>query len=211
MLDFNLGDKTLLADSLSELAGRRINVQTKPRGDRARYLKLARTNAATALTTKLSQQSTIHQRLQALASVLELPAVKRMECFDISHTMGEQTVASCVVFDSNGPLRAEYRRYNITGITPGDDYAAMNQVLRRRYGKAIDDNKIPDVILIDGGKGQLARRKPCLLNWTSHRINIIRCCWAWRKVAIEKRVWKRYSLSRKGKGLACRRIRRPCM
>lgn len=88
-----------------------------PRGDRARYLKLARTNAATALTTKLSQQSTIHQRLQALASVLELPAVKRMECFDISHTMGEQTVASCVVFDSNGPLRAEYRRYNITGIT----------------------------------------------------------------------------------------------
>lgn len=159
MLDFNLGDKTLLADSLSELAGRRINVQTKPRGDRARYLKLARTNAATALTTKLSQQSTIHQRLQALASVLELPAVKRMECFDISHTMGEQTVASCVVFDSNGPLRAEYRRYNITGITPGDDYAAMNQVLRRRYGKAIDDNKIPDVILIDGGKGQLAQAK----------------------------------------------------
>ncbi len=71
LLDFNLGDKTLLADSLSELAGRRINVQTKPRGDRARYLKLARTNAATALTTKLSQQSTIHQRLQALASVLE--------------------------------------------------------------------------------------------------------------------------------------------
>lgn len=82
-----------------------------------------------------------------------------MECFDISHTMGEQTVASCVVFDANGPLRAEYRCYNITGITPGDDYAAMNQVLRRRYGKAIDDSKIPDVILIDGGKGQLAQAK----------------------------------------------------
>lgn len=211
MLDFNLGDKTLLADSLSELAGRRINVQTKPRGDRARYLKLARTNAATALTTKLSQQSTIHQRLQALASVLELPAVKRMECFDISHTMGEQTVASCVVFDSNGPLRAEYRRYNITGITHGDDYAAMNQVLRRRYGKAIDDNKIPDVILIDGGKGQLAQAKAVFAELDVPSINIIRCCWAWRKVAIEKRVWKRYSLSRKGKGLACRRIRRPCM
>ncbi len=110
-----------------------IHVQTKPRGDRARYLKLARTNAATALITKLSQQSTITQRLTALAAVLKLPAIKRMECFDISHTMGEQTVASCVVFDANGPLRAEYRRYNIAGITPGDDYAAMNQVLRRRY------------------------------------------------------------------------------
>ncbi|PXV37109.1 excinuclease ABC subunit C, partial [Salmonella enterica subsp. enterica serovar Newport] len=115
LLDFNLSDKTLLADSLSELAGRRIHVQTKPRGDRARYLKLARTNAATALITKLSQQSTITQRLTALAAVLKLPAIKRMECFDISHTMGEQTVASCVVFDANGPLRAEYRRYNIAG------------------------------------------------------------------------------------------------
>lgn len=159
LLDFNLADKTLLADSLSELAGRRVNVQTKPRGDRARYLKLARTNAATALSTKLSQQSTVSQRLTALATLLKLPEVKRMECFDISHTMGEQTVASCVVFDANGPLRAEYRRYNITGITPGDDYAAMNQVLRRRYGKAIEESKIPDVILIDGGKGQLGQAK----------------------------------------------------
>jgi len=159
LLDFNLSDKTLLADSLSELAGRRVNVQTKPRGDRARYLKLARTNAATALSTKLSQQSTIHQRLAALATTLQLPEVKRMECFDISHTMGEQTVASCVVFDANGPLRAEYRRYNITDITPGDDYAAMNQVLRRRYGKAIEESKIPDVIVIDGGKGQLGQAK----------------------------------------------------
>lgn len=159
LLDFTLDDKTLLADSLSELAGRRVNVQTKPRGDRARYLKLARTNAATALTTKLSQQSTVSQRLTALATLLKLPEVKRMECFDISHTMGEQTVASCVVFDANGPLRAEYRRYNITGITPGDDYAAMNQVLRRRYGKAIEESKIPDVILIDGGKGQLGQAK----------------------------------------------------
>lgn len=90
LLDFNLSDKTLLADSLSELAGRRIHVQTKPRGDRARYLKLARTNAATALITKLSQQSTITQRLTALAAVLKLPAIKRMECFDISHTMGSK-------------------------------------------------------------------------------------------------------------------------
>ncbi|CAI0805782.1 excinuclease ABC subunit UvrC [Serratia proteamaculans] len=155
LLDFTLPEKDLLAESLSELAGRKIQIQSKPRGDRARYLKLARTNAATALTTKLSQQSTIHQRLAELTKVLNLPEINRMECFDISHTMGEQTVASCVVFDANGPLRSEYRRYNITGITPGDDYAAMAQVLKRRYGKALEEKKIPDVIFIDGGKGQL--------------------------------------------------------
>ncbi|HEO9033430.1 MULTISPECIES: excinuclease ABC subunit UvrC [Serratia] len=155
LLDFSLPEKDLLAESLSELAGRKIHIQSKPRGDRARYLKLARTNAATALTTKLSQQSTIHQRLAELAKVLNLTEINRMECFDISHTMGEQTVASCVVFDGNGPVRAEYRRYNISGITPGDDYAAMTQVLKRRYGKALEEKKIPDVIFIDGGKGQL--------------------------------------------------------
>ncbi|MFT8211138.1 MAG: excinuclease ABC subunit UvrC [Symbiopectobacterium sp.] len=157
LLDFALPDKEVLAESLSEVAGRRIHIQTKPRGDRARYLKLARTNAATALVTKLSQQSTVHQRLAALADVLHLEKIERMECFDISHTMGEQTVASCVVLDANGPLRSEYRRYNISGITPGDDYAAMNQVLKRRYGKALEESKIPDVIVIDGGKGQLGQ------------------------------------------------------
>ncbi len=158
LLDFSLPEKDLLAESLSELAGRKIQIQSKPRGDRARYLKLARTNAATALTTKLSQQSTIHQRLAELAKVLNLTEINRMECFDISHTMGEQTVASCVVFDGNGPVRAEYRRYNISGITPGDDYAAMTQVLKRRYGKALEEKKIPDVIFIDGGKGSSAWR-----------------------------------------------------
>ncbi|WCG84476.1 excinuclease ABC subunit UvrC [Pectobacterium sp. A5351] len=157
LLDFSLPDKDVLMASLTAVAGRKVQIQTKPRGDRARYLKLARTNAATALVTKLSQQSTIHQRLDALASVLQLPEIHRMECFDISHMMGEQTVASCVVFDANGPSRSEYRRYNISGITPGDDYAAMAQVLRRRYGKALDESKIPDVIVIDGGKGQLGQ------------------------------------------------------
>uniref|UniRef100_UPI0028AFF82F excinuclease ABC subunit UvrC n=1 Tax=Pantoea sp. TaxID=69393 RepID=UPI0028AFF82F len=159
LLDFSLPERELLAESLSELAGRKVNIQSKPRGDRARYLKLARTNAATALATRLSQHSTIQQRLAALAAFLELDQINRMECFDISHTMGEQTIASCVVFDRNGPLRSDYRRYNIEGITPGDDYAAMNQVLRRRYGKALEEDKIPDVILIDGGKGQLAQAK----------------------------------------------------
>ncbi|CNI66717.1 excinuclease ABC subunit C [Yersinia massiliensis] len=157
LLDFTLADKDLLASSLSELAGRKIQIQNRPRGDRARYLKLARTNASTALITRLSQQSTIHQRMKELAKILNLDEINRMECFDISHTMGEQTVASCVVFDANGPVRSEYRRYNISGITPGDDYAAMSQVLKRRYGKALDEKKIPDVIFIDGGKGQLSQ------------------------------------------------------
>lgn len=157
LLDFALPEIELLNESLSQLAGRRITLQSRPRGDRARYLKLARTNAATALKTKLGQQSTIHQRLAALAEFLELPVIRRMECFDISHTMGEQTIASCVVFDANGPARSEYRRYNISGITPGDDYAAMHQVLERRYGKALEETNIPDVIIIDGGKGQLAQ------------------------------------------------------
>ncbi len=157
LLDFTLPERELLAASLSELAGRKVSIQSKPRGDRARYLKLARTNAATALTTRLAQHSTIQQRLAALAAFLKLEQINRMECFDISHTMGEQTIASCVVFNRDGPLRADYRRYNIEGVTPGDDYAAMNQVLRRRYGKALEPEKIPDVILIDGGKGQLAQ------------------------------------------------------
>nr|WP_314419710.1 excinuclease ABC subunit UvrC [uncultured Erwinia sp.] len=172
LLDFTLPEKDLLADSLTELAGRRVTIQSKPRGDRARYLKLARTNAATALATRLAQHSTVHQRLSELAQVLELPEINRMECFDISHTMGEQTVASCVVFDANGPVRSEYRRYNISGITPGDDYAAMNQVLRRRYGKELEESKIPDVILIDGGKGQLGQAKTVFaeldVTWDKH-------------------------------------------
>lgn len=171
LLDFTLAEKDLLASSLSELAGRKIQIQSRPRGDRARYLKLARTNASTALVTRLSQQSTIHQRMKELAKILNLDEINRMECFDISHTMGEQTVASCVVFDANGPVRSEYRRYNISGITPGDDYAAMSQVLKRRYGKALDDKKIPDVILLMAGKASCHKLLTFLLHSMFHGIN----------------------------------------
>lgn len=159
LLDFPLAERDIVASSLSIQAGKQIHIQCKPRGDRARYLKLARTNAATALLSKASQKESITQRLRALAEVLNITSLQRIECFDISHTMGEQTIASCVVFDTNGPLRADYRRYNIDGITPGDDYGAMRQVLRRRYGKLLVAEKIPDLILIDGGKGQLAQAK----------------------------------------------------
>ncbi|WP_275041002.1 MULTISPECIES: excinuclease ABC subunit UvrC [Grimontia] len=169
----DLGDELAdLATALSDIAGRKVNLQCKPRGARARFLKLAQTNAATALTSKINHKMTIHNRFSVLSEALELESVKRMECFDISHTMGEQTVASCVVFNQDGPVKQEYRRYNITGITGGDDYAAMAQVLERRYSKQVDPEKIPDIILIDGGKGQLNRAwevvKPLLADWPKH-------------------------------------------
>ncbi|MFP3028769.1 MAG: excinuclease ABC subunit UvrC [Arsenophonus sp.] len=157
LLDFLLPKKTLFSNFLTKIVGRKINIQVKPRGRKSKYLKLARTNAGTALTTKIAQQSTFHQRMKILADLLEVKKIYRMECFDISHTSGEKTVASCVVFDSDGPLRSEYRCYNIIDIIPGDDYAAVYQVLTKHYSKHLDKNKVPDIIFIDGGKGQLAQ------------------------------------------------------
>ena len=170
ILGKSLGDEvTVIADTLSEMAGRNIELKTNPRGNRASYLKLAQTNAMTALTSKLNHKMTIQERFAALRKTLQLDSINRMECFDISHTMGEKTVASCVVFNREGPLKQEYRRYNITGITGGDDYAAMAQVLERRYGKQMDPDKIPDIIFIDGGRGQLSRAydvvKPFMDEW----------------------------------------------
>ncbi|USD66358.1 excinuclease ABC subunit UvrC [Vibrio sp. SCSIO 43136] len=150
-----LPDNIPFQQAMTEKAGRKVSIHLDPKGQRARYLKLANTNALTAITTKINHKMTISQRFKALEQVLGLEKIKRMECFDISHTMGESTIASCVVFNQEGPLKQEYRRYNITGITGGDDYAAMAQVLERRYSKQLDIEKVPDVIFIDGGKGQL--------------------------------------------------------
>ncbi|MFP3019739.1 MAG: excinuclease ABC subunit UvrC [Arsenophonus sp.] len=155
ILDFILLKKNLFVNFLTKISGRKINIQLKPRGIKNKFLKLARTNANTSLAIKLSQQSTIYQRIEALADLIGVEKIYRIECFDISHTSGQQIVASCVVFNSNGPLRSEYRHYNITDITPGDDYAAIYQVLIRHYNKHLDESKVPDVIFIDGGKGQL--------------------------------------------------------
>ncbi|MFA0085805.1 excinuclease ABC subunit UvrC [Vibrio sp. 10N.261.51.F12] len=146
-----------LQRALSEIAGRKVTFNIEPSGSRGQYLKLSNTNALTAITTKINHKMTINQRFKALQKVFKLDSITRMECFDISHTMGENTIASCVVFNQEGPVKQEYRRYNITGITGGDDYAAMGQVLERRYSKQIDVDKIPDIIFIDGGKGQLNR------------------------------------------------------
>ncbi|WP_394247206.1 excinuclease ABC subunit UvrC [Vibrio profundi] len=150
-------DTTPLQSALTEVAGRKIHFHVNPTSTRARYLKLANTNALTAITTKINHKMTINQRFKELQEVLAIDSITRMECFDISHTMGESTIASCVVFNNEGPVKPEYRRYNISGITGGDDYAAMGQALERRYSKQLDVDKIPDIIFIDGGKGQLNR------------------------------------------------------
>lgn len=158
ILDHPLSEADALAEVLSAQAGHKVTIIDKVvRGDKSRYLALAKTNAQAALTLQFKQDSRIHSRYEALKEVLQMPEIKRMECFDISHTMGEQTVASCVVFDENGPLKSDYRRFNIEGITGGDDYAAMEQVLRKRYERDLEPEKIPDIIFIDGGKGQLNR------------------------------------------------------
>ena len=125
---------------------------------------MARRNAELALSTELGSQANQRARLESLQQLLGLDEPpQRIECYDISHTMGEATVASQVVFDENGPVRGQYRRYNITGIEPGDDYAAMHQALERRFKRAVDEGGVlPDVLLIDGGAGQVAQARAVL-------------------------------------------------
>ncbi len=145
-----------LADWLSEQAGRRVNIVTHPQEERRIWLEMARKNAELALATREGLRENQTNRLAALNEALGEEGINRIECFDVSHTMGEATVVSAVVFDQGAMQPAEYRRYNVTGITPGDDYAAMRNALERRYGKiAAGEGKLPDLLLIDGGKGQL--------------------------------------------------------
>jgi len=151
-------DKAVLEESLSLQAERKVTIQSRPRGERARWLKMAVDNAALALASRLASAGSARARLGALQTALGLVDLpQRMECFDISHTQGDQTVASCVVFVDGAPSKADYRRFNIAGITPGDDYAAMRQALDRRYKRVLaGEGRLPDILLIDGGLGQLA-------------------------------------------------------
>ncbi|MEH8076045.1 excinuclease ABC subunit UvrC [Gallibacterium anatis] len=172
VIDHSLAGKEMLQTLLSEQAGRQVQIQDKVKGEKNRYLQLAQTNASVALTTQLKQQGRIEERYQALQQLLHMDRIQRMECFDISHTMGENTIASCVVFGSEGPLKSDYRRFNIEG-THGDDYAAMEQALKKRYDKDLTVEKIPDIIFIDGGKGQLNRALAVFDNlnvsWDKHK------------------------------------------
>ncbi|MDX1489873.1 MAG: excinuclease ABC subunit UvrC [Pseudohongiellaceae bacterium] len=169
-------DKKALAEALSYCAKRTVKISGAVRGHRAKWQAMAVTNAEQSLQSFVSNKQNVQQRFEQLQQALDLDAMpQRIECFDISHTQGESTVASCVVFDTNGPLKSDYRKFNIEGITGGDDYAAMDQALTRRYTRvakeaeeSVEGGKVPDILLIDGGKGQLtqARRviEECQLN-----------------------------------------------
>lgn len=153
-----------LAEALSEAKGQKLSISHRVRAARAKWLSLAETAAQQNLGNRLAVRANFQERYEALQDALgleELP--QRLECFDISHSHGESTVASCVVFDGNGPLKSDYRQFNIEGITPGDDYAAMAQALERRYKRvSAGEVPVPDILLIDGGKGQLQAVKTIL-------------------------------------------------
>ncbi|HEU4671118.1 MAG TPA: excinuclease ABC subunit UvrC [Dyella sp.] len=152
-------DQEMLAQMLTEQSGHAVEIKHRVRGDRAQFLQMAQRNAQASLTQRLASRQTLGTRFDDLQKLLELAdPPRRMECFDISHTRGELTVASCVVFGPEGPDKSHYRRFNITGITPGDDYAAMHQALTRRFRKVAEgEGAKPDVLLIDGGAGQVAQ------------------------------------------------------
>jgi excinuclease ABC subunit C len=175
VLDRAIPDAELIELALAEAAGRKVALKSSVRGERAGYLDLARRNAQLALATELASRGAQQARSEGLRDLLGLAEVPaRIECFDISHTLGEATVASCVVFDPAGPVRNQYRRYNISGIEPGDDYAAMRQAIERRFRRALEAEAaggpgpaaanavLPDVLLIDGGAGQLAQAREAL-------------------------------------------------
>ncbi len=158
ILDTEIEDAALLEQELMARAGHKVAIRTRVRGDRARWLEMATTNAEQGLNLKVTSNATIQRQFAALGEALDLDeSPERIECFDVSHTSGEATVASCVVFNLAGPMKSDYRRFNLKSETAGDDYAAMAEVLERRYRRVRKGEvPMPDVLFIDGGKGQLS-------------------------------------------------------
>ena len=153
-----------LSDALQQFVDRAVLIKQSIRGTRAKWMELALRTSSLNLSAKLVSTQTINQRFEALRSTLDLENIpERIECFDVSHSSGEATVASCVVFDSSGPVKNEYRKFNIEGVGANDDYAAMDQALRRRYKRLVNgEGRVPDILLIDGGKGQLGIAREAL-------------------------------------------------
>lgn len=168
-------DQALIETVLKEQSGHKVEIRDKVRGERLRWLQMAQANAQTALLSRLSNKASVVERFEELQKALNMDTVpQRLECFDISHSSGEATVASCVVFDQSGPLKSDYRRFNIDNITPGDDYAAMHQALTRRYIRAAKgEGKLPDLLVIDGGKGQVKQARDVLEELQLNSVRII--------------------------------------
>ncbi len=161
LLSHEPADMLLLEEVLKSESKHRVQLRQPQRGTSVRWMKMALTNADISLNQRLASRANLLQRFETLQEALNLDEIpKRLECFDISHTSGEKTVASCVVFGLEGAIKADYRKFNIDGITPGDDYAAMNQALTRRFTRLKNgEGKRPDLLLIDGGKGQITEAK----------------------------------------------------
>jgi excinuclease ABC subunit C len=157
VIGVKLEEKAWIEEALSQALQTKIEIIDQPRGQRRQWLNIAMTNAQHSLQTQVLERSHFVKRLEALQHALNLSSTpQRLECFDVSHTLGEATVASCVVFTTEGPSNKDYRRFNITGLTPGDDYGALKQALVRRYTRLkIGEGRLPDILIIDGGKGQL--------------------------------------------------------
>ncbi len=164
-----------LQEALSYVAGHKVKLAHRVRGHRAKWLQLAVTNARESLQSFVSNKQNTRKRFVALQEALKLPAMPaRIECFDISHTSGEGTVASCVVFDEQGAVKNDYRRFNIKDVTGGDDYAAMEQALDRRFTRlSKGEGKIPDILLIDGGKGQLTQARGILEKFSLPEVQLL--------------------------------------
>ncbi len=158
IIDTEIDDGELLQAELSTRMGHRVSIRNRVRGDRLRWLQMARTNAGQGLNLKVASNATIKRQFAALAEAIDLETPPgRIECFDVSHTSGEAAVASCVVFNTAGPLKSDYRRFNLSPAAAGDDYSAMAEALRRRYARIKKGEvAMPDVLFVDGGKGQLS-------------------------------------------------------
>lgn len=164
-----------LQDALSHVAGRKVKLSMRVRGHRAKWVRMARTNALESIQRHISSRQGIRERFARLREALQLDGgVGRIECFDISHTAGEGAVASCVVFDESGAVKSDYRRFNIRDVAPGDDYAAMAQALGRRFARlSRGEAKIPDLLIVDGGKGQLTQAGKELARFDLPRVPLL--------------------------------------